>query len=80
VILVETEEELKRQFTEWTVKYVKANEYFNSLLPSADLSQPFLITPELLDEFTRAQKEVETALTKQREIIEKLSQLRRIKR
>ena len=77
---METEEELRHQFTEWTVKYVKANEHLNSLLPSTDLSQPLLITPELLDEFTRAQEEVETALAKQREIIEKLSQLRQIKR
>ena len=73
---METKEELKQQFTEWTVKYVKASEHLNSLLPSADLSQSLLITPELLDEFTRAQEEVETALTKRREIIEKLSQLR----
>jgi hypothetical protein len=73
---VETEEELKQQFTEWTVKYVKANEHLNSLLPSADLSQSLLITAELLDAFTRAKEEVETALTKRREILEKLSQLR----
>ena len=77
---METEEELRHQFTEWTVKYVKANEHLNSLLPSADSSQPLLITPELLDELPRAQEEVATALTKQREIIEKLSQLRRRKR
>jgi hypothetical protein len=72
---VETEEELKQQFIEWTVKYVKANEHLNSLLPPVD-SQSFLISAELLDAFTRVKEEVETTLTKRREILEKLSQLR----
>ena len=79
---METKEELLKEHTKWTVKYVNADKHLKDLLPSvANLSageklQPFIITEESLAEFERAEKDVETALSKLREILEKLSKLR----
>jgi len=79
---METREELMKEYTKWTVKYVNADKKLKDLLPVvADVSrgeklQPFIITEESLAEFERAEKDVETALNKLREIREKLSQLR----
>ena len=79
---METKEELMKEYAKWTAKYIKADEYLKSLLPPVvDLSkgeklQPFILTEESLAEFERAEKDVETALNKLREILEKLSQLR----
>ncbi|MBA7706740.1 hypothetical protein ES703_115597 [subsurface metagenome] len=79
---METKEELMREHSRWTVKYVNADKHLKELLPPvANLSelekmQPFIITEESLAEFERAGRDVETALNKLREIREKLSQLR----
>ena len=79
---METREQLLKEHAEWTVKYVKADEHLKSLLPPiADLSkgeklQPFIPTEESLAEFSSAERDINTALTKLREIMEKLSQLR----
>lgn len=79
---METREELLKEHTEWTVKYVNADKHLKDLLPPvANLSageklQPFIVTEESLAEFESAEKDVETALNKLREIREKLSQLR----
>jgi len=77
-----TREQLLKEHTEWTVKYVKADEHLKSLLPQvANVSEgeklkPFIITQEWLAECARAEKDVSIALTKLQEIREKLSQLR----
>ena len=78
---MKTRDELLREHTKWTINYVKADQYLKSLLPPvADLSkgeklQAFVLTEESLAEFERAEKEVETALTKLREILDKLWEL-----
>ena len=79
---METKEELMKEYAKWTAKYIKADEYLKSLLPpvvdlyKGEKLQPFILTEESLAEFERAEKDVETALNKLREILEKLSQLR----
>ena len=78
---METKEELMKEHTRWTLEYVNADKRLKELLPRvANLSaveklEPFIITGESLAEFERAEKDVETALNKLREIFEKLSQL-----
>lgn len=75
-------EKLTKEYTEWTVKYIEADNRLKSLLPNvAELSrgeklQPFIVTKESVAEFASAKKEVDTALSKLREIWDTLSDLR----
>jgi len=79
---METREQLLKEHTEWTVKYVKAHERVVSLLPPCkeirEGEEPpvWIPTMESLAEFESAKKDEETALAKLREIMEKLSQIR----
>jgi hypothetical protein len=76
---VETKEELLREYAKWTVEYVKAKENLDNLLPPvANLSKreqlkPFVITQQSLIEFSQAEKRLNNALRKRREILKKLS-------
>jgi len=75
-------EKLTKEYTEWTVKYIEADNRLKSLLPNlTELSkgeklQPFTLTKESVAEFASAKKEVDTALAKLREILDTLSDLR----
>ena len=77
-----TKEQLLKEYTEWTVKYVKADERLKSLLPHvSEVSrgeefQPFIPTEESLAEIANAEEDVNTARGKLREILDKLSELR----
>ena len=79
---METKEELLKEHAKWIVNYVEADKRLKDLLPPvSNLSrgeklQYFIVTKESLDEFASAEKDVKNALTKLREIREKLSELR----
>lgn len=79
---METREQLLKELAEWTVKYVEADKGLKTLLPTwANLSkgeelQQFIPTKESLAEYSKAVDEVKATLTKQREILDKLSELR----
>ena len=78
---METKEQLRREYVEWTVNLVEAHKRFESLLPSVeqirDLEEPpsWVFTEELVAECEKAQKDEEKALAKIHEIVDKLSKL-----
>ena len=79
---METREELLAQHTEWSTKYVGAEERLRILLsPMADSSKgeeltTYLPTKESLAEFKKAERDVNRAVAKLRHIMEKLYKLR----
>ena len=70
-------EELRK----WTVEYEKAREAFNELLPNAvDVSLGeklgrIVITEELLDKYDEAERRMNNASAKRREVMEKIREL-----
>jgi hypothetical protein len=74
-------EELHRKHTEWTRKYVEADNRLKAMLPKvANVSmgeklEPWVVTKESLAEFEKVENEVEEALSKLREIMDELSNL-----
>lgn len=74
-------EELYREHSKWTVKYVEADNRLKAMLPKvADVSrgeqlEPWVVTEESLAEFDKVEREVEEALKKLREILDELSEL-----
>ncbi len=74
-------EQLLKEHSEWTVKYVKAHEQVVALLPPvADVSRgerliPWIPTVESLAEFDRAKNNEEVALAKLHEIMDRLWRL-----
>ncbi len=76
-MIMETRGQLLKQYTEWTVKYVKAHKRFVSLLPDVELrtEEPttYVLTPESLEEYEEAEQEVKAALAKLNEIRRKLA-------
>ena len=79
---METREQLLAQHTEWTTKYVEAEERLGSLLPPiADSGKDkelttWVPTKESLVEFEKAERDINRALVKLRQIREKLYKLR----
>jgi len=74
-------EDLLKEHTKWTIKYVKAHERVVALLPPMEKLQPgkeppmWIPTPESVAEFESAKKEEETALAKLWEIVDELGKL-----
>ncbi|MBI2851805.1 MAG: hypothetical protein HYX84_01700 [Chloroflexi bacterium] len=75
---MEIKEELKKEYAEWTKKYMKAHDQIGSLLPiqTGEEIPRLVLTKELLGKFDKASKDEATALAKLRDIQEKLYQLR----
>jgi hypothetical protein len=78
---MEEKEYLLEELRKWTVEYEKAREAFNELLPNpVDVSLGeklgrIVITEELLDKYDEAEKRMDDALAKRREVMEKLREL-----
>ena len=74
-------EELFKEHAEWTRRYVEADDRFKALLPKvANLSigeklEPWIPTPEILAKIDNAEKEVNEAQEKLREIRHEISKL-----
>ena len=74
-------EYLLEELRKWTVEYEKAREAFNELLPNVvDVSSGeklgrIVITEELLDKYDEAERRMNDASAKRREVMEKLREL-----
>lgn len=76
---METKEQLRKEFGEWIVKEMEAHKRRDVLLPSVEGKLPSYNITDLLDkskDILDALEDMKTAIAKQQEVIEKLSQLR----
>lgn len=69
-----TKQELLKQYKEWTIKQVKAQEYFYSLLPDEKGGEipTFVLTLEYIAQIEKAEKELFNATSRVRDILQKL--------
>ncbi len=68
---METLEQLREQYTEWTARYIDANRRLTDLLPSADMDT-WIPTKEYLADFDKAERDIKRILDKLHKIADKL--------
>ena len=78
--MLNEKERLKKEFAEWTEKYVEAYEHYKSLQSEIYSKRkndpPFILNEKSYPEYMKAEKEVEIAEVKRREILERIFKLR----